>query len=142
MRYSPSLHLYEIPMLSLINPIYHVHTLMVLFNFKTSSLYFTVQGAFQVNLTSAIVAVWKRVTLTYPSRVRQNLIWGNESRVNVSFFFSFSIFRASPMALEASQARDQIRSTAAGLHHSDSGTESHLWPYLNSWQHWIPDRVS
>ena len=45
-------------------------------------------------------------------------------------FFVFCLFRAPPTAYGGSQARDPIRATAAGLHHSDSkaGSEPHLPP--------------
>ena len=40
------------------------------------------------------------------------------------FTFSFLLFRAALMANGSSQATGQIRTTAAGLHHSHSNTES------------------
>ena len=44
------------------------------------------------------------------------------------FFFFFLLFRAQPVAYGGSRARDLIRATAAGLHHSHSnaGSEPHL----------------
>ena len=36
------------------------------------------------------------------------------------------LFRAVPLAYGGSQARDQIRATAAGLHHSHAGSEPRL----------------
>ena len=47
-----------------------------------------------------------------------------------SFFFTLSFFRAMPMAYGISQARGQIRATAAGLHHihSNVGSEPCLQP--------------
>ena len=46
------------------------------------------------------------------------------------FWFLFFLFRAAPTAYGSSQARGQIRATAAGLHHSHSNVRSkpHLWP--------------
>ena len=45
-------------------------------------------------------------------------------------FFSFSPFRATPVAYGGSQARDPIRAIAAGLCHSNSNDRSkpHLKP--------------
>ena len=45
------------------------------------------------------------------------------------FFFSFGLFKATPMAYGDSQARGQIRAVVAGLHHShsNSGSKPHLW---------------
>ena len=44
--------------------------------------------------------------------------------------FIYLLFRAAPMAYGGSQARCQIRATAAGIHHSHSsaGSEPCLWP--------------
>ena len=44
------------------------------------------------------------------------------------FFSSLLLFRAAPEAYGASQAKSQIRATAAGVHHSHSnaGSETHL----------------
>ena len=56
---------------------------------------------------------------------------------NNFLIYSFIYFRAAPAAHKGSQARGQIRATAAGLHHSHSNLESepHLWPiYHSSWQ--------
>ena len=46
------------------------------------------------------------------------------------FFLIFCLFRATPKVYGSSQARDQIRVVAAGLHHSHSNarSEAHLWP--------------
>ena len=46
------------------------------------------------------------------------------------FFLSFFFFRYTPTAYGSSQAKGQIRATAAGLHHSHSnvGSEPSLWP--------------
>ena len=52
--------------------------------------------------------------------------------INIAFFlFSFfGLFRVSPEANGSSQARGQIRTVAAGLHHSHSnvGSKLHLQP--------------
>ena len=47
-----------------------------------------------------------------------------------STFLFFGLFRATPATRGGSQARGQIRATAAGLHHSHSyaGSEPHLPP--------------
>ena len=52
------------------------------------------------------------------------------------FFFFFFLIRAAPMAYASSQAWSQIRSAAAGLHHSLSkaGSELHLQPTPSSWE--------
>ena len=42
------------------------------------------------------------------------------------FFFFFLLFRSAPATYGSSQARGQIRATAAGLHHSQSNTGSRL----------------
>ena len=39
--------------------------------------------------------------------------------------FIFCLFREAPTAYGSSQARGQIRVTAAGLHHSNMGSEQH-----------------
>ena len=46
----------------------------------------------------------------------------------IYLFFIFCFFRAAPVARGVSQARGQIRATAAGLHytHSNAGSEPHL----------------
>ena len=44
------------------------------------------------------------------------------------FFFFFLRFRATPVAYGSSQARRGTGATAAGLHHSDSGSELPLGP--------------
>ena len=46
------------------------------------------------------------------------------------FFFSFLVFGAEPSGYGGFQARNQISTTAAGLHHShcNSGSEPHLRP--------------
>ena len=53
---------------------------------------------------------------------------------NTRFWFGlvFCLFRAAPAAYRGSQARGQIRATAAGLYHSHSNarSESHLRPTL------------
>ena len=47
-----------------------------------------------------------------------------ESMSKFSFFLSFCLFRAIPVAYGASKARDQIRTVATDLHHSHSKAES------------------
>uniref|UniRef100_A0A8D1ASX5 Uncharacterized protein n=1 Tax=Sus scrofa TaxID=9823 RepID=A0A8D1ASX5_PIG len=42
------------------------------------------------------------------------------------FFFFFLLFRATPAAYGGSQARCQIRVTAAGLHHSNTSSKPQL----------------
>ena len=42
-------------------------------------------------------------------------------------FFFFFLFRASPAAFGSSQARDQIRAAAVGLHYSQSNVGSKLF---------------
>ena len=49
---------------------------------------------------------------------------GSPGRFFFSFLFFFLHFRAAPKEYGSSQARDQIRATAAGLHHSHSNAES------------------
>ena len=48
----------------------------------------------------------------------------------IYLFFSFGLFRATPMAYGGSQARGPVRAVAAGLHHShsNSGSKLRLWP--------------
>ena len=46
------------------------------------------------------------------------------------FCFVFLLFKAAPVAYGGSQARDQIRATAADLHHSHSNAGS--MPYLRA----------
>ena len=41
------------------------------------------------------------------------------------------------MAYVSSQARDQIRTAAAGLRHSNTGSKPHLWPSHSLQQHQI-----
>ena len=45
-------------------------------------------------------------------------------------FFFLVFFRAAPKAYGSSQARGQVRATAAGLCHSHTRSELHLWPTL------------
>ena len=57
---------------------------------------------------------------------RSGMVWEfGVSRCKLLPFF-FSLFRAEPAAYGSSQARDQIRSTAAGLHQTHAGSETHL----------------
>ena len=42
------------------------------------------------------------------------------------FIYLFLLFRAAPMAYRGSQARGRIGATAAGLHHSNLGSEQRL----------------
>ena len=59
------------------------------------------------------------------------------------FFFFFHLFRATPAAHGSSQARDQIRAVAAGLHHSHSNTRSELCDlHHSSWQCWVLNLLS
>ena len=44
----------------------------------------------------------------------------------LNFFFSFSLFRAPPVAYGGSQARSLIGAAAVGLHHSHSNARSQL----------------
>ena len=62
------------------------------------------------------------------------------SHVIISFcpsstFFFLLLFRATLGAHGSSQARDQIGTAAAGLHHSRSKVGSEL--HHSSWQQWI-----
>ena len=54
-------------------------------------------------------------------------------------FIYLFIFRATPMANGGSQARGQIGTTVAGLHHchSHAGSKLHLRSTHSSRQHWI-----
>ena len=57
---------------------------------------------------------------------------------------SLFLFRATPMAYGGSQARGQIRGTAAGLHHSHSNARSELVfnLHLSPWQRQILNPLS
>ena len=44
----------------------------------------------------------------------------------VVFVFCFCLFRATPLAYGGSQVRGQIGVVAAGLHHSNAGSEPRL----------------
>ena len=61
--------------------------------------------------------------------------------LHCGIWFVYLLLRASHMAYGSSQARSQIRATAAILYHShiNLGSESLLRP---SWQRWIPDPLS
>ena len=67
-------------------------------------------------------------TLTMPLEPKGRLLGGHA--MTGGFFFFFCLFRAAPTAYGGSQARGQVRSTAAGLHHSHSnaGSKLHLPP--------------
>ena len=54
----------------------------------------------------------------------------NPEKTEVIFFFSFGLFRATPVAYGGSQARGPIGAVVPGLHHShsNSGFEPHLLP--------------
>ena len=56
----------------------------------------------------------------------------SKAPMDISFYSFFFLFRAAPVAYERSQARGQIRATAASLCHSHSngGLELCLWPTL------------
>ena len=51
-------------------------------------------------------------------------------KASLFVLFCLVFFRAAPAAYGGSQARGQIRATAAGLHHNpgNTGSESHLRP--------------
>ena len=59
--------------------------------------------------------------------------------------YIFFLFKATPAAYGSSQARGQIRATAAGLYHShsNSGYKTHLWPTQHAYgigqslTHWV-----
>ena len=57
----------------------------------------------------------------------------------ILFFFFSCLFRAPPTPYGSSQARGQIRAMAAGLSHSNSGSELRLQP---TWQCQIPNPLS
>ena len=65
--------------------------------------------------------------------IQQSHFWVT---VQKNFFF---LFRAAPTAYGGSQARGQIRATAAGLCHSHRNVGSHCICDLHhsSWQRWI-----
>ena len=55
--------------------------------------------------------------------------WSRNAQFLFLFFvFLLLLFRAKSMAYGVSQARGQIGATAAGLRHSNTGSEPHLWP--------------
>ena len=58
--------------------------------------------------------------------LNDNFTFGVRQNFNLYlvFFFSFHLFRATPMAYGGSQARGQIRAETAGLYHSHSNTRS------------------
>ena len=75
------------------------------------------------------LATWWQIN-SIGSRGGSNL-FSLEVRGGLCFFFFFLlIVKAAPVAYESSQARGQIRATAAGLHHSHSnvGSKPHLRP--------------
>ena len=51
---------------------------------------------------------------------------------NQGTFFSFFLFRATRVIYGNSQARDQIRAVAAGLHHSHSNADPRVAPQLKA----------
>ena len=53
-----------------------------------------------------------------------SLIINDIAYLFIFYLFSFLLFRAAPGAHGGSQARDPIRSAAAGLHHSHSNARS------------------
>ena len=59
----------------------------------------------------------------------------------IYFFFFFGLFTAAPVAHGSSQARGQIRATAAGLHHSRIQAESATYTIAHnnagSLTHWV-----
>ena len=56
----------------------------------------------------------------------------------LSLFLNFLFFRAKPVAYGSSQAKDQIRAAAAGLHHRHAGSLTH-WagPGIKPLSSWI-----
>ena len=59
-------------------------------------------------------------------------------------YLVFCLLRVAPTAYGGSQARDPIRATVVGLHHSHSntGAEPRLPPAISSWQHQILNPLS
>ena len=52
-----------------------------------------------------------------------------EPGLSLSLFLCVCVlFRGAPVAYGGSQGRGRIRATAAGLHHSHTGSEPHLQP--------------
>ena len=51
-----------------------------------------------------------------------------DSQFVILFCLLINFFRAAPSAYGSSRARGRIRAAAAGLHHSNSGSELHLRP--------------
>ena len=74
---------------------------------------------------------FKQVALIYASKQIALLMSQSKAVFSFPFFLVFLfVFRAAPKAYGGSQARGQIRATAAGLchSHSKSGSEPHLRP--------------
>ena len=71
----------------------------------------------------------KRMVLEYPSNCVFHIKLVKISIRNW-FFFSFPLFKATPMTYGGSQARGQIGAVAAGFHqsHSNVGSEPYLLP--------------
>ena len=69
---------------------------------------------------------------------------GNIRSQFFGFCFFFLLFRVTPTVYGGSQARDQIRATAAGKRHSHSkaGSELSVDLHHSSWQCQIPDPLS
>ena len=63
-----------------------------------------------------------------------------EQLILLKFFFFPFLFKATPAVYGSSQARDQIRAGAAGLHHSHSKAKSkpHLRPTPQLTTTWDP----
>ena len=57
-----------------------------------------------------------------------NSTWDGGSLFCLGFFVLFCLFRATLAAFGSSQARGQIGAVAAGLCHSNTGSEPCLWP--------------
>ena len=67
------------------------------------------------------------VMLTGRGGLREQAGWPWLTGLELITFFS-SFFRAAPTAYRSSQARGPIRTVAAGLRHSNTGSEPHLRP--------------
>uniref|UniRef100_A0A8D1ZL36 Uncharacterized protein n=1 Tax=Sus scrofa TaxID=9823 RepID=A0A8D1ZL36_PIG len=62
-----------------------------------------------------------------------------DKSIYLFIYFYFLLFKATPVAYGGSQAKGQIRATAAGLHHSysNAGFKMHLQPTPHSSWHQI-----
>ena len=80
----------------------------------------------------------KKTTVQKPWNLTPELDW-QQYLMLVSFlcFCFFCLFRSASVVYGGSQARGQIRATAAGLHHSNARSEPCLQPNHSSWQCWI-----